>query len=551
MKYSIVVTSISLLSSLLTFGQDKVAVTSAIPQMEEVTVFLSGAEIFNTSKVTLQAGSNEVVFENASPYLNSNSVQIKALNNNVTIVSVNTQSNYLRDNETTGKLKVITDSLNDINLMVAIRQSHIKVYNDERDMILANKKIGGSQTLVTDDLEEMANYFRKRLLDIEMKLIDANKQLAEYSTIQYRLQQQEIMLKKGSVKSTTDIVVNCSSKSRIAVDFEISYVVSNAGWVPKYDIRANDLEKPVLLNFKADVYNSTGFDWNNIKITLSTGNPSIDNTQPNMNPWYIQYYEAYKANKAKNYAYGNAPAPAAAKYDNNGSEQELYEVTIASENKKMKSTTTADFTTSIESTVNNQFIISIPYTIKSDSKPYVVDIQNFDLPVIYKYLGIPKLDKDAFLLARIAGWENLNLLPGKATVYFEGSYVGDSYLATNSTSDTLDVSMGRDKNIIIQREKVDEFCKNTVTGGNKKSTRGFDIKVKNTKSKEVVIEIKDQIPLSSLKEVVVEVTELGSASYNEKTGELKWVITLKPGESITLNFKYQVKYPKDLNLTSF
>lgn len=546
MKKIWVASSFSLFSFLTIIGQEKVAVSSATPQMEEITVFLSGAEIFNTSKVTLQAGSNEIVFENVSPYVNPNSIQIKALNNSVTIVSVNTQNNFMRDKEATGKLKVVKDSLNDINLMVSIRQSHIKVYNDERDMILSNKKIGGNQTLVTDDLDEMANYFRKRLLDIEMKLIDAHKQLAEYTAIQQRLQQQERVLNSGSVKSTKDIVVNASCKSKVAVNFEISYAVSNAGWVPKYDIRANDLEKPVTINFKADVYNSTGFDWNNVKITLSTGNPSIDNTQPNLNPWYIQYYNAYANNKAKMSSYGGTPAPAAAN-------DEVYAVesVVVAKKAAEKSTTSADFTTSIESTVSNQFKISIPYTIKSDAKPYVVDIQNYDLPVIYKYLGIPKLDKDAFLLARIAGWENLNLLPGKATVYFEGSFVGNSFLATNSTNDTIDFSMGRDKNIIINREKVEEFCKNTVSGGNKKSTRGYEIKVKNTKSKEVVIEIKDQLPLSSYKEVVVEMLETGGASYNDKTGELKWVITLKPGESKTLGFKYQVKYPKDLNLTSF
>lgn len=522
------------------FAQDKIMVSTAEPVMESVMVFLSGAEINSTAKVPLQNGSNEIVFENNSPYLNANSVQIKASNNSVTIVSVNTQNNYLRDKVVSGKLKVIMDSLSDINLMVAVRQSHIRVYADERDMVLANKKIGGAQTLVSDDVSEMADFFRKRLLDIEMKLIDANKQLADYQVIQNRLQQQEKQLKQGSVKSTKDIVVNVSSKSKQVVDFEISYVVTNAGWVPKYDIRTDDLEKPVLLNFKADVYNSTGFDWNNIAITLSTGNPSIDNTQPNMNPWYIQYYVAYaNKNKSNKDFYGGVNKASSVAEDKE-------ESTFKEDSKSM-----ADFTTFIESTVTNQFKINLPYTIKSDSKPYVVDIKNIDLPVMYKYLSIPKLDKDAFLMARVSGWENLSLMPGTANVYFEGSYVGTSFLETNSTNDTLEISMGRDKNIIIHREKVEELCKNTVMGGNKKSARGFEIVVKNNKSKAIEIEIKDQIPLSPYKEVIVEVVNNGGGQYNEKTGELKWLLTIQPGETKTLSFSYQVKYPKNSSFNNF
>ncbi len=529
-------------------AQDKINSTVAPTNIKSVTVFLSGAEVNCTSKVTLMPGSNEIVFENSSPYLNPNSVQIKALNNDVTIVSVATATNYLRDEVATGKLKVISDSLDDINLMVAIRQSHIKVYNDERDMVLSNKKIGGTQTLVTDDIAEMAEFFRKHLLDIEMKLIDANKQLLEYQKIQSRLLQQQRTLTTGSVKNTTEIILNASSKNKVAVDFEISYVVTNAGWVPKYDVRANDLEKPVELNFKADVYNGTGFDWKNVAITLSTGNPSIDNTQPNMSPWYLEYYNAYN-NRAKTNAYYKSDNAPAAAYDSYGSSVE--EVKIESIKVAQKSQTTAAFTNRVESTVTNHFVISIPYTIKSDSKPYVVDIQKYDLPVLFNYLSIPKLDTDAFLLARISGWENLNLLPGTANIYFEGSFVGNSFLETNSTNDTLDLSMGRDKSIIIQREKIDEFCKNTVVGGNKKSMRGYEIKIKNTKSKEIVLEIKDQIPLSSYKEVIVDAVDLGGATYDIKTGELIWKITLKPGESKTLNFKYEVKYPKNMTLTNF
>jgi uncharacterized protein (TIGR02231 family) len=523
-------------------AQDKISGVAVSPQIKKATVFLSGAEINSTAKVNLQPGANEVIFENLSPYIISNSIQVKAASSTITIASVNAEKNFMNDYAAGAKLKAVQDSIQDISLKLSMRQSYLRVYNDEREMILANKKIGGDQTLVVDDVEEMADFYRKRLVDVEMKMIDVNLQLADLQKIMSRLQAQEKVLKTGSVKHTTDIIVNVSSSSKQTVDFELSYVVKEAGWVPKYDLRAVDIDKPVTMNFKADVYNATGFDWNNITITLSTGNPAIDNTQPSMLPWYIQQYTPVKYYSSKEKGASPAYAGAPARQDNDKS---LEQVTVT-KSEIAKAKTMADYMQVVESTVSNEFTILIPYTIKSDGKPYVVDIQKYDLPVVFNYLAVPKMDTDAFLLARISGWESLKLLPGDANVYFEGTYVGNSFIETNSTKDTLDVSMGRDKNIVIQREKIEEFCKNSVVGGNKRSARGYEITVKNLKSKAVTIEVKDQLPLSTLKEVVVELLESDGAVYNEKTGELKWLLTLQPGESKKIEFKFQVRYPKDM-----
>ena len=150
----------------------------------------------------------------------------------------------------------------------------------------------------------------------------------------------------------------------------------------------------------------------------------------------------------------------------------------------------------------------------------------------------------------MTGWGSYNLLPGDANVYFEGTFVGNSYLETASTKDTLDISMGRDKSIVVKREKVNEFCKNSTFGGNKKSTRAYEISVRNNKSQAIEITILDQIPLSNKSDVDVEVLEQNGAQYNEKTGELKWVLKIEAGSTKKVNFKFQVKYPKDYNLSN-
>ncbi len=549
MKYTItaILTLMLTINSLL--AQDEIKKESDI---ESVTVFLSGAEIHRTAKVNLNAGSNQIIFENLSPYITPNSIQVKAKSSNVTIVSVNHQANYLTDNSNDKKLDLIKDSIEDLTFSQSIRLGHQRVYQEEKSLLLTNKSIKGETNGVdVEELMDMADFYRERLLDIETKLLDIDMQLSKINKSLTRLNQQRNLLSKGKTKNTNEIVVNVSTKSKSTADFEISYVVTQASWIPKYDIRSSDISEPIELTYKADVYNLSGYDWKNVKVTLSTGNPSIDNTQPTMNPWYLKYYEAYKKQHNSGKGYGSArKSKAAPAYATSSLKESRYDDEEMDEIESLESLSIADFTQMVESNVNTEFKISVPYTINSDGKPYLVEIQDYELPVDYSYLTIPKKDKDAFLLARMSGWGSYNLLPGEANVYFEGTYVGNSYLETASTKDTLDISMGRDKGIVVSRKKVDEFCKNSTLGGNHKTTRAYDIEVRNNKSKSVDIFVYDQIPLTTKKEVEVSVDELGGAEYNEKTGELKWKMTLAPGATQKVTFKFQVKYPKEYNLSN-
>ncbi len=532
-----------------TLAQNEITQSSSI---KDVTVFLSGAEIHRTAKVNLAAGSNTITFDNLSNYITPSSIQVKAKNSNVTIASVNIQSNYLIDNSNDKRLTIINDSIEELKFAIAIREGHKRVYTEEKSLLLANKSIRGDEIGVeTFELQDMADFFRKRLLDLETKLLDIDMQISKINKVMTRLLQQQKDLKKGKSKYTKEIVVNASSSSKTTTEFELTYVITQASWIPKYDLRSDDITEPVALTYKADVYNLSGYDWKNVNITLSTGNPSVDNTQPTLTPTYISFYQNYKGNN-RSYAYGGAPKKMSSpSFDMN--ESAAAEDSFQEELKVVdkESMSIADFTQVVQSNVNTQFRINIPYTIDSDGKPYLVEIQKNELPVSYSYLSIPKKDGDAFLLARVTGWGNYNLLPGDANVYFEETFVGNSFLETASTKDTLDISLGRDKSIVITRKKVDEFCKNSSLGGNKKSTRGYEIEIRNNKSKPITIDVYDQIPLSNKKEIEVIIDDLGSATHNQSTGELKWKLTLQPGETQKLVYKFQVKYPKDYNLTNF
>ena len=163
---------------------------------------------------------------------------------------------------------------------------------------------------------------------------------------------------------------------------------------------------------------------------------------------------------------------------------------------------------------------------------------------------MPKLDKNAFLIAKITGWEELSLLPGEINLYNAGTYVGKSYLDPSETQDTLEISLGRDQSIVLDRKTIKDFCKNQVVGGNRKITKAYEIIVRNPKPEQLEIEILDQIPLSKNSDIVVSADEISGGKLDEKTGFVTWKLTLKPKESKKLMLKFTVKYPKDKRLSN-
>jgi hypothetical protein len=194
------------------------------------------------------------------------------------------------------------------------------------------------------------------------------------------------------------------------------------------------------------------------------------------------------------------------------------------------------------------FEIEIPYSIKSDNKSYSVDMVNYNLPAEYKYFCVPKIDKDAFLIANISDWEKYNLLEGEANIFFEDTYVGKTLLDIRYATDTLQISLGRDKNISVKREKVKNFTTKQFIGSKKEESRVWTINVKNNKNQKINMLIFDQVPVSTLEEIKVDIFELSGAKHNIETGEIKWGISIEPNENKKFELKYSIKYPKNRNL---
>jgi uncharacterized protein (TIGR02231 family) len=316
--------------------------------------------------------------------------------------------------------------------------------------------------------------------------------------------------------------------------------VANAGWMPVYDLRAINTKSAVQLNYKANVFQATGEEWKNVKLKLSTANPNLGGLKPTLDPWFLNFnepvYQKLKGKVAGVMVRGMSSLPAMAQ------EQDDLEYNIT------PAETVANYTTTIQTSLNTEFDITLPYTVDTSNKPTLVDIRNYELKADYLYSVAPKADPDAFLLARITGWEDLSLLPGEANVFFEGTFVAKSYIDPENIKDTLSVSLGRDKRIVVKREKLKDYSSRKLIGSNQRESYAYEIAVRNTKAENVKLIVEDQLPVSQNNQIEVTTLDTGGARYNKDTGKLNWELSLLPNETRKMLFKFEVKYPKDMRI---
>jgi len=188
--------------------------------------------------------------------------------------------------------------------------------------------------------------------------------------------------------------------------------------------------------------------------------------------------------------------------------------------------------------------IEIPYSIPSNGKNYDVHVKDILVEAEYEHYCFPKADPDAFLIARITEWDKMNLIPGVSNVFYEGTYMGSTFLNPKVTEDTLEISIGRDRNVIVTREKINEEKGKQIIGSKVKEIQGYKFLIRNSKNTKINISIIDQYPLHINNKIEVESIELSEAELNEENGMLKWRLSVDPYKTQELKFKYSIKYQK-------
>jgi uncharacterized protein (TIGR02231 family) len=512
--------------------------------IKEVKLHMNNALLTHERSLQLPAGKTRLIFTGLSPKLVASSVRLEG-NSGLRTLSLTSNVNFLKEQVDSDVVKRTRDTLRLVQEQTSAYADELDAYRIEKEMLNRNQSMAGTQTGVTAaELTRMADLFRTRMLEINKKMSVLSRAITQEQEKMNRLNMQLNAL-NARTQPTSEIYALIDLPKATTVELDLSYVVSDCGWSPVYDIKTNGLSDKIDLLYRAMAYNNTGIDWVNVKLMLSTADPMQSARQPVMLPWRLSdaAMAQIQNNRYNEYQQMAAPSMPSAGYLNDAVNHDLNPTSGTTITGGTGSTIVMETVDVPE--MSTDFPIEELYTIPADRKPYSIDIKSFTLDASFQHYAVPKMEKDVFLMASIVGWERLDLIAGPVYLYNEGRYQGESYLDTRNLEDTLKISLGIDQKVVLTRTKKDELNSRQVLGNYKKANLSWDINIRNNHTHPIQIIIFDQIPLSEDKEVTVSLNNDGGATLNAVTGELKWDLKLGASEKKTVNFSYQVKYPKN------
>lgn len=580
----------------LVFSSGSFAVTSKAT-LKTATIYFNGAELTHKASVFLNNGENEVSIEGLSPQIDQNSLNVK-VNNGVMVTSTEFSVNYLEPAKENPTVKLLRDSLELYQVDLNKVASSLKINKDLllllRKGVETNLSLLEKGSTVADISSNMDLYKTKAtaldaLISTDTKAKDKiDKQIARISN---QLQQE---LGRGG-KNTGVLKLTLSAPAASEASITVSYFTTAASWTPYYDINVVSSDKPIKILGKSKVRQTTGLDWNQVLLTLSTANPTFNKNASFLNTWFLDYikptyqYETmleqspiysiqsdqmvtsgYRTTNKKSDASVSEPLylvdyeVVSAEYAKSLNPNFIKSTRVINDNEILQkygaqarngvveiiTKSIEDFITQTDRALTAEYKLDMPYTIPGNGKEQSVDLKSYETAVTLNYYCAPKLDSQTYLLAEISDWNKLNLLSGKANVSFEGSYVGETTIDVNSTEPKLKLTLGSDKRVTVTREKVKDFSTVKTFGQTTKMILTYKLTIKNNQTKAIHAVLKDQYPISTNKDIVVELLKETSPACenNKETGIITWELDLEPGASETYTISYSVQYPKGSRL---
>lgn len=551
-----------MLISLPSFAQDTATANSTL---KSATVYYGfGAELTHRSSVRVSPSIRQIVISGLATTADANSVQV-SIPESVALLSQKFRIYTPEQPEITDpRLKKLNDSIRllqkgigSINNQLDIESSTMEKTSQLIELVI-NKS--DNKTITSDEALKLITACTGKMEKAKSNIYRLNNERADLnekiSLLQTRIYEiSKVRPEQKKPVGQLILQVKCSNAGEVPV--ELSYFTNNAGFTPMYDVRVNTKNNDIKIVYKAGIYQSTGIDWNQTKLTLSTANPNWSGTTPILNPWYLQVFEpqirklelaAGRSNMASNTIPGAYKDEAMKMVIVSTDNEDGY--TAQAGNLNVNPSNLGSYTKLNENQLNTTFEIELPYDIKTDGELQSVTIKEEKINATLKNYAVPKLNRDAFLLAEIADWESLNLLPGVANIIMDDTYLGRTNIDPNISADTMNLSLGKDRRVVINRVKVKEFTTTKKSGSYTTQTFTYEITVKNNKSSDVDLILKDQYPLSQVKEVEVKLLASDSAAINEELGVLTWNIQLKSGESKKFRISYSVKYPSEKKIAN-
>lgn len=551
------------LFSLNTVRNAHAADLPADSRIAEVTVYPGSARVTREANLELSVGGHSVVFENIIPQLDENSLTVTGKGTaDVKIFGAYVKREYSKAaaDQRVQELKTLIEALGD---QIQTENNAIEVLRKEGEFLDSVKLFSGQQIpkdLVTamppvENLDGIRKFLFERFSDVEKRKEAAQIKIRGLMKDKEVAQRQLNELRSSDNQQQRLLVVDleCAKAGKFTLD--VSYLVQGAYWRAVYDARANYDQSEVELTSFGMIKQTTGEDWQDVQLTLSTAQPTVSGRMPYVEPWILQPFQPMTAEArgpGRMLMKQMAPPTAsgvAMQYDAYTLDEEL-----AGEPEETEAALA--YSQTEQKGISVVYKIARLVTIKSDGSEnkYPVSVQI--LKANFEYSSYPRLKPSAYLGSRVVNSKDLQLLNGQVNLFLEGDYVGKSSIDHIGPGQEFDLYLGVDENVKVKREQVSRNVDDVLIGGfkspNRTTTFRYKLTVENYKNKDIAVHLFEAVPVSQNDRIKVKTSDVSEKpkdiNWKDREGVWRWEFSLKPKEKKEIFYTFSVEHPRDMNI---
>lgn len=505
-------------------------------QIDTVVVYGDRAQVTREKVVTCKNGEANTTFFPLPVSMAQDTIKAHAHGKAEAIGTVVSRRNLAADEED-ARLKAAREKLETLSAqMRTVRDAQAR---DKARL----QALRGYEEQVRDDIAEAsrdgkpnARRWTAALDTVRKERIAAAERAAEHKQALRRLRaEQHVVEQELQLLSTrlseegmaVDVAVACTA-GRTKV--QVSYVVPGATWRPEYDVRykgAIGKNGTVDVTVSAVVQQQTGEDWNGATLVLSSAQPWLGLSAPKprrltvvggpdkSGKVLVHGHERRDNLKAGNG--GGKSGPTAAALQDGG----------------------------------QSVTLTLPrrVSVQSDGRPYWMPVDNLRTKASAGLVAVPKRSDHVYQVVRFQNPAAYPLLAGRAHMHRAGGYVGDVSLRHFGPGEPIELSLGIDEELKVKRKSlIDRRESARFLSQNQRLKQAFEVTIENQKTQTVHVELRENLPVSEMKEIGVTLLPKKTTSgyaHDKKRGMLTWKLTVKSGARATVNLGYDIKLPKD------
>jgi uncharacterized protein (TIGR02231 family) len=518
--------SVLLLSALLTLNAES--------RIDSVIVYVDQAQIVRKAMVTV-SGSGQIMFNGLTGMLDDNSIRIRAPGLHIGEVKV--MPGYSA--EPTGKVKQLQDSLdglNDRDKALANEQDVLKA----RETFLNSIKVAApdqmSKDLATGKVDAASwaaglNFMTTELLAVKKAAMDLERSRKDLGKVIAAVTQ-ELNSARARQENRKTIAVDVVADREGSYEVSLNYLVpSSVSWSPYYELRAAPSDQITAVTYYSRLSQRTNEDWSDVKVILSTAQPSNGGVAPEPQAWYLDIYQPLYGASGKAARPMMAPGAGHFKVD---------------EEKPMDLLAAEAPPPPIETGISLQYVIPGRVSLKSGEDAKKLFLYDAKLAADFSYYSYPRVQEIAYLRGKLQNSTDYIFLAGQGNTYVGDEFTGKTYLPNVAPGESATLSFGVDDRVKVKRELIKTFTSRTGLLGNRTRVDFvYRTTVENYHTTPDSMTLVEQIPVSQNKDISVNLVKLDPKSNedNKDLGTYTFKLLLQPQQKMAISLSYYVEYP--------